>query len=343
MNNLKSAFLNSSYNIDNILLLDYFTFLEEKLDTNIKKPFERHHILPSSLFPEYKKNKENIIKLSPKNHFIAHYLLAKAVKEKQMIFAFYQMKRVLKKYGGDYNDIEYLSNLFSEFKNEERKLRSISMSNTFRGMVPVKFPNGETGIISNQHPDYLNKIVVPVQVGSKRSKESIENFKKCNNSKVKGYPYHNPETKETRYFQREEAPEDWVNGFPIWENSGKPGANFYYNEKTNEQSKFFENEVPEGWKRGRINFGETGNPFSKGMFIDPINKVGVPISKEEPIPKFFHNPHSKNYYFWTDKDGKWFTSKKTCSPKKIDFSLEINKVFFDEQCFDDYSWIYIKQ
>lgn len=38
---------------------------------------ERHHILPKCLFPEYKRSSWNVVKLSAKQHFIAHILLYK--------------------------------------------------------------------------------------------------------------------------------------------------------------------------------------------------------------------------------------------------------------------------
>jgi hypothetical protein len=37
--------------------------------------FERHHILPKAIFPEYRNEKWNIVRLSAKDHFIAHHLL----------------------------------------------------------------------------------------------------------------------------------------------------------------------------------------------------------------------------------------------------------------------------
>lgn len=40
---------------------------------------EKHHILPKSndMFPEFSKDKNNIIKLSPRQHFIAHWMLSR--------------------------------------------------------------------------------------------------------------------------------------------------------------------------------------------------------------------------------------------------------------------------
>ena len=57
----------------------YIKFIES-IDTNRKLIYcERHHILPRSLFKEYENSDFNIINLTPREHFIAHLLLARAV------------------------------------------------------------------------------------------------------------------------------------------------------------------------------------------------------------------------------------------------------------------------
>lgn len=59
----------------------YFNFIEK---FSCSENYEKHHILPKFLFPEYtsfSKNKWNLVKLSPRAHFIAHYLLAKALED----------------------------------------------------------------------------------------------------------------------------------------------------------------------------------------------------------------------------------------------------------------------
>lgn len=61
-----------------------------KIQNKITENYEIHHILPKSLFPEYEKEKNNLIKLSYRAHYIAHYLLSKIYKN-SMIYAFYAM------------------------------------------------------------------------------------------------------------------------------------------------------------------------------------------------------------------------------------------------------------
>lgn len=63
-----------------------------KSDDNI---FEKHHILPASLFPKLKNNKLNLVLLTPKEHFIVHTLLVKmtsGLNKSKMSFALYMFK-----------------------------------------------------------------------------------------------------------------------------------------------------------------------------------------------------------------------------------------------------------
>lgn len=53
--------------------------------------FEKHHILPKCLFPEHTNIDWNIIKLPPRVHYIAHYLLYKANIDGKLTFAFNMM------------------------------------------------------------------------------------------------------------------------------------------------------------------------------------------------------------------------------------------------------------
>jgi CRISPR/Cas system-associated endonuclease/helicase Cas3 len=49
--------------------------------------YERHHILPKSLFPLWKSRKLNIVLLTAREHFFCHQLLAKIYPGKEMAFA----------------------------------------------------------------------------------------------------------------------------------------------------------------------------------------------------------------------------------------------------------------
>ena len=53
--------------------------------------FQKHHIKPRSLFPDLIRDKNNIVKLTYREHYIAHWLLTKIYPSKEMTHAFWRM------------------------------------------------------------------------------------------------------------------------------------------------------------------------------------------------------------------------------------------------------------
>ena len=68
----------------------YIKFIDYYNNQTIIENFEVHHILPKSLFPEYKNTKENLINLPFRVHYLAHFMLAKIFQDK-MTYAFNSM------------------------------------------------------------------------------------------------------------------------------------------------------------------------------------------------------------------------------------------------------------
>lgn len=58
----------------------YMNLIESRLKNPPKENFEKHHILPKSLFPEKAKDKSNLVKLTYREHYLAHHLLYKYYK-----------------------------------------------------------------------------------------------------------------------------------------------------------------------------------------------------------------------------------------------------------------------
>lgn len=69
----------------------YFKFLDA-FATSVGT-IEKHHILPRSMFPDYVDSEWNIVGLSPRAHYIAHYILWRAVRNRSTLYAFNVMKR----------------------------------------------------------------------------------------------------------------------------------------------------------------------------------------------------------------------------------------------------------
>lgn len=66
--------LNLVFDMNNPLTLEYFELCDK--DTDELKYFEKHHILPKSIFPEYTKSEWNLVRLTYQNHYKAHEILA---------------------------------------------------------------------------------------------------------------------------------------------------------------------------------------------------------------------------------------------------------------------------
>ncbi len=53
----------------------YYQLIEKRKKNPPLKDFEKHHILPKSLFPKFAKDKQNLVKLTYREHYLAHHLL----------------------------------------------------------------------------------------------------------------------------------------------------------------------------------------------------------------------------------------------------------------------------
>lgn len=70
----------------------YIKLIEHFQNNPTKEKYtEEHHILPKSMFPEYKNEKWNLISLSAEYHFLAHRILWEAFRNPQMTYAFWLM------------------------------------------------------------------------------------------------------------------------------------------------------------------------------------------------------------------------------------------------------------
>jgi hypothetical protein len=70
----------------------YFRIIERAKEREINDIIEKHHIIPKSFGG--KNTKDNLVNLTPREHFICHHLLLKMVEgeyKKKMCYAFYRM------------------------------------------------------------------------------------------------------------------------------------------------------------------------------------------------------------------------------------------------------------
>jgi len=150
---------------------------------------EKHHILPVSLYPEFKdlkKFKWNKIVLTLRQHFIAHWLLAKLYGGSQW-FSFNQMKRfggtsVLYEYGRKYIIEQLIITNTGIIKTEENRK---GISERTKNTVVVKDKEGNRYRVSCDDERYINGELVYYRTGIKHSIETKEKMKKNNGLKGK--------------------------------------------------------------------------------------------------------------------------------------------------------------
>ncbi|NBW57304.1 hypothetical protein EBR43_05885 [bacterium] len=98
----------------------YFKMMNNYVNLSLSKKdgigFERHHILPRAIFPEYKSEKWNIVTLPEEAQYLAHYMLYKSIRHRSCVFAFNQMQRILS------DDKKLRCNLYKSMKTELREL-----------------------------------------------------------------------------------------------------------------------------------------------------------------------------------------------------------------------------
>lgn len=92
--------------------------------------YERHHILPKSLFPLWVKDKRNMVLLTSREHFFCHQLLYKIYPCKEMNYALFYMS-ICKKDGMKLSSKQYekIRLEYSSYKSDDMK----GENNTFYG------------------------------------------------------------------------------------------------------------------------------------------------------------------------------------------------------------------
>ena len=140
---------------------DYVDFIESCKNKELREYVERHHILPKSLFPSYKKDKANIIKLNARDHFLAHVKLAKAYGG-PMVYALF---RLTHNFHGDY---EVTPDEYQMIKEETRKVRRGAMKKQWADGTRSKEKASNDSKMRWANPAYKEAV-------SKSIKESYEN------------------------------------------------------------------------------------------------------------------------------------------------------------------------
>lgn len=124
-----------TFDIQNPLTSEYFNICSR--NTEESKYFDRHHILPKSIFPKYAKSEWNLVKLSYKDHYRVHEILPFICTNKQHSLKMANAWAFFKKDNVDINLYDELKRKHKEFliNREFTEEHRLNLSKTGKGRI----------------------------------------------------------------------------------------------------------------------------------------------------------------------------------------------------------------
>lgn len=151
-----------------------------------KSETELHHILPKSIFPEYKNLKsypENGVRLTFREHYICHWLLTKMVTDKHLYTMSAALSRMTK---GSKNRYRPKSIIYENTKQKVRK--NISGKNSPLYGIPKTYPIWNKG---KQMKEETKQKIREYNLGKKHTLETKRKMSEsrlgCNNPRFTGF------------------------------------------------------------------------------------------------------------------------------------------------------------
>ena len=260
-------------------------------------PFEKHHILTRKIFPEQVKNKDNVVVLPTKAHYIVHYLLYKAIRHSSCVFAFNQMRRISKKENPNCRLYAAARIYISEAISKVQTGRIMSESSK-KALIEI---NSGTNVYRRKSDGIMQRCLVgdepdgwePFQTGRVRTKES----KAAMVDKMVGRRWqYNLETK-TAIFEIE-LNDGYTLGNPPWfeYSDACAGTIWVHDTATGESLRLSQADADKrGLKQGRKPFNNNGfdkiNKQGHIKVVDLVTKQFCLINKQEMIGNSRYTVH----------------------------------------------------
>ena len=222
---------------------------------------ERHHVVPKCIGGS--DEPENIIKIGYREHYIAHYMLAKAYDDDRLWFAFNMMRRVCEGKSVLYEAArKYISRCVSKNnkgrKRDDEYCRAVSKRN--KGTLPVRDANGRNFKVSVDDARFEYGELVHVRKGSRHSSDTIEQMKR--NGLRGRRVYHNVDEWKTIYLRDgEDIPSGYVlGGGPVLSEKAlnrKKVSRWITETATGKFRRIADTDIiPDGYVEGRKNCGK---------------------------------------------------------------------------------------
>ena len=296
--------------------------------------YHRHHVLPRSLFPDLKKEKWNLIKVSPRVHYIMHWMLARAYGG-SMGSAFFQMS-IHPKYNIRVTSSQYqeAARMHSErisgtkfymfegrarrFKEDDpRVLSGEAVPHTFfkeKGYEMDVFKG--TCVVYDKEDDVKKRIKVEdidyiryIPSGALRDEAS----RKKTSDALAGRTRYTDGVNVSYIKDGDPIPD----GFYVWEATEEfrekvskrvMDTIFFHHPETKECVRLNEGDpIPDGFIKGRAN--NFKNHFSESsIWKNPL--TGEFESHEAGVrpPRYRHNKSQKQYYTYSDGAHNYFSA-----------------------------------
>lgn len=208
----------------------YFSIIDKAISRGWTKKTapvytESHHIIPNSI----SKNKDTVY-LTAREHFICHLLLPKMLvgtDKRKMLYACISMGMKSSRTSGRYIN----SKLYSSIRNEYGKMRKeLWKNNEYREFMIKRITETHWDSSKEKNPMYGKKGVLCPHYGKPKSDEHKQKIKKaltgmkyteercknmslnCPKNSLGKKWYHNPMTKQQKYFIQGQQPEGFVLG-----------------------------------------------------------------------------------------------------------------------------------
>lgn len=283
----------------------YYSFIERCKNRPVPTgaSTEKHHIKPVSLFPDDEHVPENLVVLLLREHYLAHWMLAKAYGGK-MWYAFNQMKRILPQGNQKKSALYamsriYISGIISK-ANTGRKMPDYVRNNMIKlhtGKVNARFSDGSVIRVSIDDLRFKTGEIKNARIGYKHNDSTKELMSQ---NGIKGKTVYNNGIDKIFLSCNDIVPNGYLKGDLdlVKERASDrfTDAKHYHHIITKEQVRS-KDHPGDGWVEGRVDGFMQGNSImndpTKVKVFDLVDMKGKLVTKGSELETHISSGNSK--------------------------------------------------